>query len=797
MSPTPHYLTLFGALKVRDAAGRSVVFRGTKSGTLLAYLALYPDQIHSREIVAERLWPDGDPAANRNRLRQKLLVLRREIQEAGLLEEALLNVSRDTLHLRTENISTDLTLYRRALAEAKRASSPDAKEKYLSEAAVLYAGPLLQEYDEFWILTEREYLENRHVEILRELAALRQARGDLNGAEECLRALLALDPMREEAHTDLMRLYAAKGLPSQVRKQYQELERVLREEFDDAPSEATRQLAEELRKQAAVAIKSGGENGETVVSPLPVEEGGKQESGDEGEGRAQDNGHSPIPIISPVVSNITRPETMSRSARRVPSKAVVALLALLVMAAGGFWWNRLHTPRAFRPVWVAEYHAREGEIESSEARAVATDAEGNVYVCGFTQTYKEDVDILVLKYGPDGQPAWEYFPRYSSPGHDCDRAFAMIVDQSGVYVAGETYVPDNALPGKKGGWRLVILKYDRNTGAELWTDTFYDLLTENKDHKILLARDGLGGVYLGGTALKADGTAAILLLRYNSKGERLWHHVVERPSEARLRHLVARDNSVIACGTTRQPGSAPENHDGLVVRIDGGGREQWQLPITIANHNPGNDTAEKVTTDSEGNIYVSGIGDTLPPAQGTMQQALWLAKLTPNGSVAWQRGYITSEPRVDVYALEVGKHNDVYLCARSYMHDGVGEAVALCYASTGKRLWAAHFGKQGKRSAVPVVLFFPNEGPAVIAGNTFIPIAGGKSMEKEDYFLRAFSSDGATRWNVAYDTGADVNDTLRAAILFREKASSEEYIYAVGQSWSDRGGHLQLVKFAP
>src|SRR5262249_38967870 len=65
---------------------------------------------------------------------------------------------------------------------------------------------------------------------------------------------VSVDPLREEAHYELMRLYALAGQPSATLQQYQELERILREELGETPSAATRALAEELRESARTVV---------------------------------------------------------------------------------------------------------------------------------------------------------------------------------------------------------------------------------------------------------------------------------------------------------------------------------------------------------------------------------------------------------------------------------------------------------------------------------------------------------------------------------------------------------------
>jgi DNA-binding SARP family transcriptional activator len=60
-----------------------------------------------------------------------------------------------------------------------------------------------------------------------------------------------VDPLREEAHHDLIRLYAAAGQPAAALRQYQELERLPKEQLETTPSTATRAFARQLERLAA------------------------------------------------------------------------------------------------------------------------------------------------------------------------------------------------------------------------------------------------------------------------------------------------------------------------------------------------------------------------------------------------------------------------------------------------------------------------------------------------------------------------------------------------------------------
>jgi predicted ATPase len=104
------------------------------------------------------------------------------------------------------------------------------------------------------VLVERQRLEDQYLGALQKLVVALEQAGDLDQALEYARRAVIADPLREEAHYELMRLYAAAGQPSACLHQYQELERLLREELGESPSAATRALAEELRDSARTVV---------------------------------------------------------------------------------------------------------------------------------------------------------------------------------------------------------------------------------------------------------------------------------------------------------------------------------------------------------------------------------------------------------------------------------------------------------------------------------------------------------------------------------------------------------------
>ena len=98
----------------------------------------------------------------------------------------------------------------RAQAQLARTSGTDTA--LYEEALALYIGDLLpaDRYEE-WTEAVREELKTLHNDLLMELSQLYESQGKIEPAVERLERLLQADPVREEAHRGLMRLFALSG----------------------------------------------------------------------------------------------------------------------------------------------------------------------------------------------------------------------------------------------------------------------------------------------------------------------------------------------------------------------------------------------------------------------------------------------------------------------------------------------------------------------------------------------------------------------------------------------------------
>ncbi len=242
-------------------------FKTRRMTLLLARLACFPNRAHPRDMLAEELWPDETPDTLRERFRQTLSMLRRELEPEGVSSGSVLMADRSTVRLKPTAFVTDVAEFETSCRLAKE-QTPARQIELLQQAAHLYQGELLPGFYEDWILTEREHLVERHRQAMSRLINAYAALGQFEAALETARRAVASDPLREESRCALIRVFAQAGRSSDARRQYEEWEHLLRVEMDAEPSDATKALMEQVRSGELAAAGKTGAEAETGVHAL-------------------------------------------------------------------------------------------------------------------------------------------------------------------------------------------------------------------------------------------------------------------------------------------------------------------------------------------------------------------------------------------------------------------------------------------------------------------------------------------------------------------------------------------------
>lgn len=246
----PWRVELLGGLCLRR--GESVIthFRTRKTGGLLAYLAYFRQRQHPREKLIDLLWPESDLDAGRQSLSRALTSLRQQLEPAGTPSGSILLADRSCVGLNPEAVTTDVVDFEAALAAAEQASDPADRRRFLTIAVESYHGDLLPSYYDDWVLQNQERLAGLHVQALMQIVPLLEQCGDLSQALEYARRAAAADPLREEAHINLMRLYCATGQLSAAQRQYRRMKEALDKDLGTEPSPTTVALAKQILSAA-------------------------------------------------------------------------------------------------------------------------------------------------------------------------------------------------------------------------------------------------------------------------------------------------------------------------------------------------------------------------------------------------------------------------------------------------------------------------------------------------------------------------------------------------------------------
>ncbi|MEQ8403467.1 MAG: BTAD domain-containing putative transcriptional regulator [Oceanicaulis sp.] len=216
------------------------------SQPLLSYL-LISGKSADRDQLAETLWPDREPRRSRRCLSTALWRLN---QAAGDWGELIAAESRQRLSFNWKLPHWfDVSAFRRRAAAAggRAPAALDARTLHrLEQAAALYRDDLLCGIDEDWAVLERERLREQSLGVLNALARGFYARGELERALPHARALARREPLREDAHRLVMRLYAEMGARAKAVEQFRICEGELGSELGVPPMEETRALFETI-----------------------------------------------------------------------------------------------------------------------------------------------------------------------------------------------------------------------------------------------------------------------------------------------------------------------------------------------------------------------------------------------------------------------------------------------------------------------------------------------------------------------------------------------------------------------
>jgi DNA-binding SARP family transcriptional activator len=234
-------IRLLGPLTVQ-LDGKPIAIPAKKTRALLAYLARREGVDIARTTLVGLLWGERDEAQARASLRQSLSELRGALGNAA----DAIKASKETVSFVTDAARIDTNILETATAAS-------ANETTLGEALSLSAGDFLEgllidepAFDQ-WLASEREHFRLMVLALHDRLMKQAEQRGTIDEAVTHALKMLGLDPLQEQVHRTLMRLYQLQGRPDAALAQYERCERELASQLGVRPAAETEALMRSIR----------------------------------------------------------------------------------------------------------------------------------------------------------------------------------------------------------------------------------------------------------------------------------------------------------------------------------------------------------------------------------------------------------------------------------------------------------------------------------------------------------------------------------------------------------------------
>lgn len=238
---------LFGNVRVSHNEGSTEVQLTRENQGLLAYLLLQRSKLHPRDVLADMFWGENSPEKARGSLNTALWKLKKALEPEGIPAGTYLKKSNrgDVGFNKDSPYWLDVEVFEDGLNrillcpfETLRKTYIADLEKYLS----LYKGELLEGFYSDWVLHERERLRTLYLKSLIYLLQYYKFHGIYEKAIAYGQEVLELDPLREEIHREVMRLYVENGQRPLAIRQFENCRSILAKELDILPMRDTQEL---------------------------------------------------------------------------------------------------------------------------------------------------------------------------------------------------------------------------------------------------------------------------------------------------------------------------------------------------------------------------------------------------------------------------------------------------------------------------------------------------------------------------------------------------------------------------
>jgi DNA-binding SARP family transcriptional activator len=244
------HICLFGRVHIVHPNYSEPLKLSRSSQSLFAYLLLQ-QRLVPREVLMDVFWDEHSPDRARSSLTTAIWRLRQLLEPESVRPGTYLITSStgevgfnwDSHHwLDSERLERHLhPLLRKPLLALN-----EDEVKEIEADLTLYRGELLEGMYDDWALRERERFRMLRLSGLNRLMEFYASRNNFEQSIACGREILHQDPLREEIHRDLMRIYLLNGQRGLAMRQYEQCRAYLQQELGIPPLEETEALYRQI-----------------------------------------------------------------------------------------------------------------------------------------------------------------------------------------------------------------------------------------------------------------------------------------------------------------------------------------------------------------------------------------------------------------------------------------------------------------------------------------------------------------------------------------------------------------------
>ena len=340
-----------------------------------------------------------------------------------------------------------------------------------------------------------------------------------------------------------------------------------------------------------------------------------------------------------------------------------------------------------------------GTSGNDEAKSVAVDSNGNIYVVGYGNNLvngSSGRDWWIKKFDSNFNEVTTNWDKKFDSGGD-DVAYSVAVDSNdNVYVVG---YGSNLINGSSGpDWWIKKFNSNGTEDTTNWNKKFHG--NNGRDFAYSVAIDSFNNVYVVGSGYNLVSSSSYddwWIKKFNSNGTEdttNWNKVFNGSGTSDHAYSVAVDslNNVYVVGSGNQLINSSSTQDWWIKKFNSSGTEDTSNWNKKFDGNTYYDEAKSIVIDSNNNVYIAGYGSNL---LSVASDDWWIKKFSSNGTedtTNWNKMYDDGYGFFDsAYSVTIDSNDNIYV---------VGTGYNLISSSSSNDWWLKKFNSSGTEDTI-------------------------------------------------------------------------------------------------